>query len=266
MQDITERIQKEIVLKELNGQLNTRAVQLATSNAELEQFAYIASHDLQEPLRMVTSFLSQIQKKYEPQLDEAGQVYIRFAVDGAVRMRQIILDLLEYSRVGRQQYQFEKIDTREMLKEAFRMYTNVITEKKILVSYESVPDIIAAKMPIQQLFQNLIGNAIKYQQPGNIPEIKISATDNIDHWQFIVADNGIGIDQDYFNKIFVIFQRLHSKDEYSGTGIGLAICKKIIDNHQGKIWVESTPGKGSTFFFTIPKILMASEIKVKSKE
>lgn len=256
IQDISERIQKEVILKELNNLLNKRAEELATSNAELEQFAYIASHDLQEPLRMVTGFLTQIQKKYEHQLDEAGQVYIRFAVDGAVRMRKIILDLLEYSRVGRQQHQLEKINTQEMLKEAFRMYTNIITEKKIVVSYGSVPDIIGAKIPIQQLFQNLISNAIKYQQPGSIPEIKITAIDKEDYWQFAVADNGIGIDTEYFNKVFVIFQRLHSKDEYSGTGIGLAICKKIIDNHHGKIWVESTLGKGSTFYFTIPKTVL----------
>ncbi len=265
MQDITERIQKEIVLKELNIQLNKRAEELATSNAELEQFAYIASHDLQEPLRMVTSFLTQIQKKYEPQLDEAGQIYIRFAVDGAVRMRRIILDLLEYSRVGRQQYLFEKINISEILKEAFSMYINIITEKKIFISYESIPDIIAAKIPIQQLFQNLISNAIKYQQPDSIPNIKISVTDKAAHWQFAVTDNGIGIDREYFNKVFVIFQRLHSKDEYSGTGIGLAICKKIIDNHHGKIWVESIPEKGSTFYFTISKKLLVSEKLMNNK-
>jgi PAS domain S-box-containing protein len=258
MQDITERIQKEVVLKELNSTLNKRAAELAASNAELEQFAYIASHDLQEPLRMVTGFLTQIQKKYEPQLDETGQVYIKFAVDGAIRMRRIILDLLEYSRVGRQQYHIEKINTQELLKEACRMYTGIAKVKKIIINYEGLPDIVAAKIPVQQVFQNLISNAVKYQQPGNIPEIKISAADNEDHWQFAVEDNGIGIDTAYLDTVFVIFKRLHSKDEYSGTGIGLAICKKIIDNHQGKIWVESAPGKGSTFYFTISKLLPAS--------
>jgi light-regulated signal transduction histidine kinase (bacteriophytochrome) len=258
MQDITERIQKEIVLKELNGTLNKRAAELAASNAELEQFAYIASHDLQEPLRMVTGFLTQIQKKYEPQLDETGQVYIKFAVDGAIRMRRIILDLLEYSRVGRQQYFIEKINTDELLKEACRMYTGIAKVQKIIINYKGLPDIVAAKTPVQQVFQNLISNAVKYQQPGNIPEIKINAADNEDHWQFAVEDNGIGIDTAYLDTIFVIFKRLHSKDEYSGTGIGLAICKKIIDNHQGKIWVESAPGKGSTFYFTISKHLPVS--------
>ena len=256
MQDITERIQNEIILKELNGQLNKRALELATSNAELEQFAYIASHDLQEPLRMVTGFLNQIQKKYEPQLDETGQKYIHFAVDGAVRMRKIIQDLLEYSRVGWQKYPYEKIDTNLLMKDVVRFYNNSMEEKKILIHWKNLPEITAGKIPIQQLFQNLIGNAIKYQRPGSVPEIKVSATENDDKWIFAVADNGIGIEQEYFNKIFVIFQRLHNKDEYSGTGIGLAICKKIINNHKGIIWVESTPEKGSTFYFTIPKIPM----------
>ena len=254
IQDITERIQNEIVLKELNEQLNNRAGELASSNAELEQFAYIASHDLQEPLRMVTGFLSQIQKKYESQLDEAGRSYIHFAVNGAVRMRKIIQDLLEYSRVGWQKYPYEKIDTNLLLKEVVGVYSNSINEKKIKISWKNLPKITAGKIPIQQLFQNLIANAIKYQQPGVNPEIIVSGTENKDHWNFAIADNGIGIDSNFFDKIFVIFQRLHNKDEYSGTGIGLAICKKIIDNHKGKIWVESTPEKGSTFYFTIPKM------------
>ena len=256
MQDITERIQNEKILQQLNGSLNKRAVDLARSNEELEQFAYITSHDLQEPLRMVSSFLIQIQKKYDPLLDETGRLYIRFAVDGAVRMRKIILDLLEYSRVGRQLYQYEPINTTELLNEVTAIYTQMIKEGKLIVTFKKMPDIFAAKLPMQQLFQNLISNAIKYQQPDNIPEIIITGAEKNDHWVFSIKDNGIGIDAEYFKKIFIIFQRLHNKDEYSGTGIGLAICKKIIDNHNGNIWVESN-GNGSTFYFTIPKLVAA---------
>ena len=257
MQDVTNRIQNEKVLKQLNESLNKRAIDLARSNEELEQFAYITSHDLQEPLRMVSSFLTQIQKKYDAELDETGRLYIRFAVDGAVRMRKIILDLLEYSRVGRQLYQYENINTTDLLNEVIGIYRQSIAEKKLLITFKNMPDFFAAKSPMEQLFQNLISNAIKYQQPNSITKINITGSEKDDHWLFAVEDNGIGIDPEYFNKIFVIFQRLHNKDEYSGTGIGLAICKKIVDNHNGKIWVESTFGKGSTFYFTIPKLIAA---------
>ncbi|MDB5276677.1 MAG: domain S-box [Ferruginibacter sp.] len=253
MQDITKRIQNEIMLKELNQQLNKRAAELASSNAELEQFAYIASHDLQEPLRMVTSFLSQIQKKYEAQLDENGRIYIGFAVDGAVRMRKIIQDLLEYSRVGWQKYHFEKVDMNHLLKEVVSIYSNTIEQKKMLVSWNNLPEITGAKIPLQQLLQNLIGNAIKYQHPDTVPEITITAAAFDEYWEFAVADNGIGIDPEYFDRIFVIFQRLHNKNEFSGTGIGLAICKKIVNNHNGKLWVKSEQKKGSTFYFTIAR-------------
>ena len=256
MQDVTERIQNEKILKQLNGSLNKRAIDLARSNEELEQFAYITSHDLQEPLRMVSSFLIQIQKKYDPLLDETGRLYIRFAVDGAIRMRKIILDLLEYSRVGRQLFQYEHINTTALLTEVTGIYTQMIEEKKLVITYKNLPDIFAARLPMQQLFQNLIGNAIKYQQPDNVPIIIISGIENEDHWLFSIKDNGIGIDAEYYKKIFVIFQRLHNKDEYSGTGIGLAICKKIIENHNGNIWVESN-GNGSTFYFSIPKLMAA---------
>ena len=205
---------------------------------------------------MVSSFLGQIQKKYEPQLDETGRLYIRFAVDGAVRMRKIIHDLLEYSKVGTRKYRYEKINTNDLLNGVVDIYTNVIHQKKVVISYKALPEIVAAKTPVQQLFQNLVSNAIKYQRPGITAEIIISGEENEDHWHFAVADNGLGIDKEYFSKIFVLFQRLHSKDEYSGTGIGLAICKKIVDNHKGKLWVESTPGEGSTFHFNIPKLLL----------
>lgn len=256
MQDITERIKNELILKELNSQLNKRAVELASSNAELEQFAYIASHDLQEPLRMVTGFLKRIQKKYEYQLDETGRNYINFAVDGAVRMRQIILDLLEYSRVGTLQYQFEKINTNKLVNEVINIYTNIKQSQKIEFTHNELPEIFAAKTPIHQLFQNLISNAVKYHNPNTITKISITGKERKDHWYFSISDNGIGINNENFNNIFILFRRLHNKDEYSGTGIGLAICKKIIDNHKGKLWVTSIPGKGSTFYFTIAKSIL----------
>ncbi len=254
VQDVSERIQNEAVLKELNNQLHTRAEELISSNAELEQFAYIASHDLQEPLRMVTSFLNQLQKKYQPQLDENGQLYIRFAVDGAVRMRKIIQALLEYSRVGTQHYRYEKIDTTCLLNDVVNVYNNIVQQKNIIISYKGLPEIMAARVPIQQLFQNLISNAIKYQQPNNIAKIVISAIEHQDYWYFAIADNGIGIKEESLSKIFVLFQRLHNNEQYTGSGIGLAICKKIIESHKGKLWVTSTPDVGSTFYFSIPKI------------
>lgn len=253
MQDITAQKHSEGVLKQLNDQLNKRAQELAASNAELEQFAYIASHDLQEPLRMVTSFLTQLEKKYKNQLDETASKYIWFAVDGAVRMRRIILDLLEYSRVGRATGSFEKVDMNELLDEVLKLNSNLIKETNAKVTRENLPEIVAARAPIQHVFYNLISNAIKYQKPGMDPVISIKAQETSNYWQFSVTDNGIGIDPKFFNKIFIIFQRLHNKDEYSGTGIGLAICKKIIEGHKGKIWVESVPEQGSTFYFTISK-------------
>lgn len=256
MQDITDRIKNEVILKELNAQLNKRAAQLANSNAELEQFAYIASHDLQEPLRMVTSFLKRIQKKYEYQLDDTGKSYINFAVDGAVRMRQIILDLLEYSRVGTQQYQLEKINTNRLVDEVISIYINIKQPQKIEITHNNLPEIVAAKTPVHQLFQNLISNAVKYQNPETISKIYITGKENADHWYFSIEDNGIGISVENFNKIFILFRRLHNKEQYSGTGIGLAICKKIINNHKGKLWVSSVPGKGSTFYFTISKTIL----------
>ncbi|HSI70343.1 MAG TPA: PAS domain S-box protein, partial [Gillisia sp.] len=253
LQDITELKQNERALEELNHTLQKNAKELATSNAELEQFAYIASHDLQEPLRMVTSFLTQLQKKYDSQLDERAQQYIHFATDGAVRMRQILLDLLEYSRAGRLQYSKEEIDLNVMLKNILHLHENAINESGAKVIFKELPVIRAAVTPLQRVLSNLISNAIKYSRNNVPPEIKINIEERSSHWEFTVSDNGIGIDERYFDKIFVLFQRLHSRDEFSGTGIGLAICKKIVENHGGRIWLESIEGKGSTFHFTINK-------------
>ncbi len=253
LQDISQLKQNEIALEQLNSELNNRANELATSNAELEQFAYIASHDLQEPLRMVTSFLTQLNKKYKDQLDPKAQQYIYYATDGAVRMRQILLDLLEYSRVGRMNYQLEEIDLNIMLEEIIKLHKDLIFEANGKILYKDLPKIYAASSPLQRVLSNLITNALKYQNTESKAEIKIEVFDKVDFWQIDVIDNGIGIEEQFFEKIFVVFQRLHSKDKYYGTGIGLAICRKIIENHGGKIWVSSKINKGSTFHITIKK-------------
>jgi light-regulated signal transduction histidine kinase (bacteriophytochrome) len=253
--DITRLKENEIQLKALNEKLEKRAKELAVSNQELEQFAYVASHDLQEPLRMVTSFLNQIEKKYNDLLDEKGKKYVFFAVDGARRMRQMILDLLEFSRAGKIDSNDDKADLDAVVKEILELHQQKIEETHAQISIDHLPVIAAPKIALRQIFQNLISNSLKYCRLNNDirPRISVTATDHNDYWQFNVSDNGIGIEPQYFEKIFVIFQRLHDRSEYSGTGIGLAITKKIIENLGGKIWVESETDKGSSFFFTIPK-------------
>ncbi|MEX0812591.1 MAG: PAS domain S-box protein [Chitinophagales bacterium] len=248
-----ERKKSKEMLRKLNKKLKLRAKELAESNAELEQFAYIASHDLQEPLRMVRSFLNQIEKKYKDKLDQRGEKYIELAVDGAVRMRQIILDFLEYSRAGKKDFEREKVDMNSLMKEVVQLHQLIITEKQARVEWGEMPEIFAAKTAIQQVISNLVGNALKYSSDDEKPIIKVTACERAKEWEFAVADNGIGIEPQFANKIFVLFQRLHDRNDYDGTGIGLAICKKIIESHNGKIWFESEPGKGSVFYFTIAK-------------
>jgi PAS domain S-box-containing protein len=243
--DISERKQVEIKLKEA-------LIKLRVSNKELEQFAYIASHDLQEPLRMVSSFLSQIEKKYGAIIDDKGKEYIHYAVDGAKRMRQIILDLLEYSRAGKSDDPFVEVDTQELVEEILSLLKTRIEELQANVVFSNLPLVFGHKTPLRQVFQNLISNSLKYHREGVAPNINIEAITQSDYWEFVVTDNGIGIDPEYFDRIFIIFQRLHNKDEYTGTGIGLAITKKIIDRLGGKIWVASKEGEGSSFHFTIP--------------
>lgn len=251
--DITERKQSEERLTALNYNLQTQTRELMISNAELEQFAYVASHDLQEPLRMVTSFLTQLERKYNEIIDEKGKLYIHFAVDGAKRMRQIILDLLEFSRVGRTEDNLEMVDLNKLVKDILALYRKQIQEKQAIFHVEDLPPLLTFKPPIRQVFQNLISNGLKYSKPDIAPAIKIGYEENLMYWKFWVEDNGIGISKDYYDKIFIIFQRLHNKDEYSGTGMGLAVTKKIIESWGGKIWVESTEGNGSKFYFTIMK-------------
>jgi PAS domain S-box-containing protein len=251
--NITERKHTESKLKKINRSLENHVKELAISNQELEQFAYVASHDLQEPLRMITSFLTQIEKKYEDVLDEKGKKYIFFAVDGAKRMRQIILDLLEFSRIGKNENRHEKVDLNTIVEEIILLYRKQIEEKKAKINYEALPILQSYAVPLRQVFQNLISNSLKYSSPDIAPIINISCSDSATSWIFEIKDNGIGINSEYYDKIFIIFQRLHSKEEYSGTGMGLAITKKIIENLRGQIWVQSEEGKGTSFYFTIPK-------------
>jgi PAS domain S-box-containing protein len=253
-QDIHESKSAELRLHSLNEELSWQARELALSNAELEQFAYVASHDLQEPLRMITSFLNQLEKKYGNALDEKARRYIYFAVDGATRMRQIILDLLEFSRVGKHEDELKAISLDEVIEEVCHLQWKLIREAKAQIHYAGLPTVRSYHSPLLQVFQNLIGNALKYRRPGTTPEIYIRAESRPDSWLFTITDNGIGIEPEYFGKVFVIFQRLHTREEYGGTGMGLAIVKKIVENLGGKIWIESIVGEGSTFYFEIPKI------------
>lgn len=251
-QDISERKESEALLIELNSRLKKRAEELINSNVELERFAYVASHDLQEPLRMVTSFLQLFRKRYEGKIDETADQYIHFAVDGAERMKKLIMDLLEYSRVGSNPERNEEVDLNVVLHELKEVFLRSSEETGASINIKAMPVIKGNRTLLFQLFQNVVSNAIKYhgKEP---PQIDISCVEKEDHYLFEIKDNGIGIDPAFHEKIFIIFHRLHSRSEYSGTGIGLAICRKIVELHNGKIWVESAPGKGSRFFFTIGK-------------
>jgi signal transduction histidine kinase len=245
--------QKE--LTDLNVKLEIRAKELAHSNAELERFAYVASHDLQEPLRMVSGFMELLAKKYSGQLDQTALNYINFAVDGAVRMKRLITDLLEYSQLGKDNFTTEVVNLSSVLEQVEKVYRSDIQSLKVNITKSNLPNLIANRDQMLQLFQNLVGNAIKYRKPGIYLQIHVSAELIGQNYQFSVSDNGIGIDMKFANKIFIIFQRLHSKEQYPGTGIGLAICNKIVKQHYGELWVDAGLDKGSTFYFTIPNNL-----------
>ncbi|MFV8226569.1 PAS domain-containing protein [Christiangramia aquimixticola] len=253
MQDLSEIKKKEQLLLDLNKDLENKARELSSSNEELEQFAYVASHDLQEPLRMITSFLSLLETKYGDQLDDKAKKYIHFAVDGSKRMKEIILDLLDYSTINRLSEQPQNLDLNDIIQEVQLLNKKRIQETNAQFHVEPLPTITAYRTPIFRIFYNLVNNALKYQVQGNTPEISISYKETPLYYIFSVKDNGIGIEAEYFEKIFVIFQRLHLKDEYSGTGMGLAITKKFVDSLNGEIDIESTPGKGSTFRFSFLK-------------
>lgn len=259
--DVTQRRLAEEGLAQANAEL-------ARSNRELEQFAYVASHDLQEPLRMVTSYTQLIAKRYGDKLDASAREFMDFSVAGALRMQRLIHDLLAYSRVGTRGRVPEPMDSGRSVDEALANLKLAIEEPGAEITRDPMPRVLADATQLTQLFQNLIGNALKFRGPGK-PRIHVGARRQPapapagippggrvgpvrEEWHFSVRDNGIGIDPQYYERIFVIFQRLHTQDQYSGTGIGLAICKKIVERHGGRIWVESQPGQGTTFHFTLP--------------
>lgn len=231
--------------------LRTAARDLKRSNQELEQFAYIASHDLQEPLRMVTSYLQLLEKRYSGRLGEDADEFIRYAVGGAVHMKALISGLLEYSRLGRGTTLFARVDSGVALDRALSNLTVAIVESGADVTRDPLPIVRADEQQLVQLFQNMVGNAVKFRSAAP-PRIHVAARRAGGEWLFSIQDNGIGIEPRFAERVFVIFQRLHGGDKYPGTGIGLALCRKIVEQHGGRIWVESQPGRGSTFFFTIP--------------
>jgi light-regulated signal transduction histidine kinase (bacteriophytochrome) len=249
---------------ERTAELAERAKDLARSNAELQQFAYVASHDLQEPLRMVASFTQLLAKRYNDKLDDDARDFIKYAVDGATRMQTLISDLLTYSRVGSKENSFAPTDSGAVLDRVLEVLKFAIEESRAVISHDPLPVVMADPQQLGQLFQNLLTNAIKFRGAVS-PRVKISAERSGADWKISVVDHGIGISQEHAERIFVIFQRLHTKTEYPGTGIGLAICKKIVERQGGRIWVERSPGGGSTFCFTIPAA-SAQNLKVRTPD
>jgi PAS domain S-box-containing protein len=266
IRDITERMRVNQALETANKEMafqveekGKRAdelviinAELARSNAELEQFAYVATHDLQEPLRAVASCVQLLQKRYEGQLDERAQEFITHAVDGTKRMQTLINDLLAYSRISTDAQVFALTDCKLVLQEALANLTVAIAESDAVVTQDALPMVSGDATQLTQLFQNLIGNALKFREE-RPPKIHIGVARKNGDWRFSVADNGIGMEPQYFERVFLVFQRLHTRKEYQGTGIGLAICKKVVERHGGRIWAESEAGRGATFCFTIPE-------------
>ncbi|MFP4299619.1 MAG: sensor histidine kinase [Spirulinaceae cyanobacterium] len=244
--EITQRKQIEKRLERLNQEL-------LRSNEELERFAYAASHDLQEPLRTISSYAQLLERRYKESLDDRAHRYIHNMVEGTARMQNLIEDLLAYSRVGRSNLTIGEIDLNAVVSKILRDLDNRIAATQAVITTAPLPTIAANSSQMVQLLQNLMSNALKFRRPDVPPEIRISACDRGETWEFTVSDNGIGIDPAYFERIFHIFERLHLREEYPGTGVGLALCQKIVTQLGGKIWVESQVNIGSTFYFTIPK-------------
>ena len=253
----TVRIQRdnlEITVAARTKELADLAGRMKASNAELEQFAYVSSHDLQEPLRMISSYAQLLQRRYGGQFDGDADDFIGFMVDGVKRMQRLICDLLEYSRVTNKNHTFEEFDAAEAVETALDNLAAAIKETEARISVDGLRVICGDRTQFVQLIQNLVGNALKYRHPGRAPEIAITSVEEEAGWRFTISDNGIGIESEYFEQVFKMFQRLHTRDRYDGTGIGLAICKKIVDRHEGRIWVDSVAGEGASFVITLPKL------------
>ncbi|MCS6832965.1 MAG: PAS domain S-box protein, partial [Flammeovirgaceae bacterium] len=248
VQDITSQASIEKTLKEY-------AEKLRKSNEELETFAYIASHDLQEPLRTVIGFTELIAETYAPHFDKEGLEYVQFVLQASRRMKNLIQDLLRFSRVGTGKEYIEEVNMNEVFRTAYDNLYNAIEENHAIITSEILPTILANFTLLLQVMQNLLSNAIKYRKPSEHPIIHVGCEEHPDEWVFSVKDNGIGIPKKYHDRVFVIFQRLHTQEKFSGTGIGLAICKKVVEKYGGRIWLYSEEGKGSTFYFSVPKEL-----------
>jgi light-regulated signal transduction histidine kinase (bacteriophytochrome) len=237
--------------RQAEDDLARKVAELARSNADLEQFAYVASHDLQEPLRMVAAYTQLLAERYSEKLDENGLKFIGYACEGAQRMQVLIQDLLAFSRVGRKEGALASVNCNQVMREVLQVLAGAMEESKATVTYSDLPEVWADSTQMLQLFQNLIGNAMKFRGK-ETPVISVSAEKKDGEWLLSVSDNGIGIAPENAEQIFAVFQRLHARSEYPGNGIGLAICKKIVERYGGKIWVESQPGSGSSFRFTMP--------------
>lgn len=250
-------IQKEIEwkrkLEKERKILDNTLTELKQKNEDLEQFSYIASHDLQEPLRMISNFLKLLEQKYQDGLDEKARKYIHFAVDGARRMNQIILDLLDYSRAGRITGKLEEVDMHLLINEVIQLFQKELANRKGSLTFEKLPTLTTHRNLVFRILQNLVGNALKYSRAEVSPSLHLSCSETASHWIFSLSDNGIGIEKEYFDDIFILFHRLHNREAYSGTGIGLSITKKMVEQLGGAIWVDSQINVGSTFFFSVLK-------------
>ncbi len=250
--EFVARKQAEEALRAAHASLERKAEDLARSNADLEQFAYVASHDLQEPLRMIASYTQLLERRYGERFDGDAKEFMAFVVDGAARMKLLIEDLLAYSRLGTHGKLFQRVPAEAVLAKVLANLRLAIEQSGATVTHDALPEVVVDDVQWMQLLQNLIGNALKFRA-GAPPAVHVGVEDRGVEWLFAVRDNGIGIEPQYFERIFLVFQRLSGRGEYPGTGIGLAICKKVVERHGGRIWVESRPGAGSSFFFTLPK-------------
>ncbi|RYE94566.1 MAG: hypothetical protein EOO75_01630 [Myxococcales bacterium] len=253
VEQVNEELRRENRERRLTAQaLTERSIELSRSNADLEQFAYVASHDLQEPLRMVSSYVQLLERRYHGQLDAQADKYIQYAVEGSRRMQSLIGGLLEYSRVGLDDSLRQPLALDEAVDLALANLRGALDESGATLERTPLPMVVADRAQMAQVLQNLLANALKFRHPDRAVRLRLDATVRSGETIIMVADNGIGIDPQYAERIFMIFQRLHTRNEYPGTGIGLAICKKVIDRHGGRVWVEPTAGGGATFCFTLP--------------